>query len=1209
MPTEPESTSKSPTELWDSWRLQLSELGGANPLRNFELNDSAQIDLTKSHPGGLAQFVSSGNVKLSNLVRDPLALTKANAAAYRIHEKARSLREAFGIESTYLVGAVASLTGSGYDLSLPVLLWPIALDALADDYQVQRIAEPLVNPELVSSFEDCFNVKIDQRKLLAKLNDGSDLVPMSVLEYLSDLGSNGNQLELKRVLAIGNFAPDVHANRHQANVAMGSAAEALASANQNTGDLSADSVLNVFDLDSNQQNLIKRALAEENFAVETLPGCGYTQTVAAILANFAYQQKRVLLVANRSQTISEVTDRLTQVGLAGLVARNDHGWLDVISAISRNEKAQPSDLAAIEKQHQLASDSISNYFEKLKAVDSTFGVSIMDCLGKLAELAAMPHAPLTTAKLENLRPRAEYSAELELLEKAANLGLFEFGPNQSAWFGANFSTEAELEQSLAVANRLRDQTFPQLSEKLSKFIDQAEFAPAKSVEQWGEYLRLFVGLRETLDRLKPEVFDRPLDDLLIATAARKVKGEMTGKTRRRLKKLAKEFIRPGITVSDINASLSAAKLQRETWAKYTTSLKPPMVPVGINDALVTYQALVNDLLQVESHLAKHENLESLDLSVLAARLDSLCDDVQPLQNYSEKAQLQMKLAASGLQSLVADFGRLQIKAEHLVVEFDQAWWQSALERVLLPVAEVVALPVEKLSEAEASFCALDSARVAHSQLQLAKQLSINWSEVIRNYPAQVELFRSLLKSGRTTLQELIAVAPELLFAVSPVLAYPALRVATELPDDLLFDVVIILDAAGSATAENLAALNRAKQVIAFGDPVISSAIGFETEPVEPIESRQSSTFDEVKQAFGSELLRLNYRTSGQILGSFVNREFYQNRIVFQASLDDYLGKSHVQLNLISEGNQAPEAKSSNESLDAEVIKTVELVFNHAVWFPEESLLVATASDLHADRVRASVKNGLKNRPDLQAWFDSHGFERFEVSTISKLRHRIADRVIFSIGFGKSKHGAVLSNFGDLSRPDGKRALANLLVSARRELHVVSCFTAEELEKADLQNGAAYLSHLLKAASQVQIEESDFDSDPMLTDLALRLRKLGATVKFGFGQDLEMIVSYSNRAMVICPDWRLTGESVSEKLRLRPNLIKALGWEYQRVFAFDLFSDPVTLAESIAKELGLKVKNAGQKSFEQDWTEESNETTGTFESNDSRLKSERPPHWG
>ena len=111
-----------------------------------------------------------------------------------------------------------------------------------------------------------------------------------------------------------------------------------------------------------------------------------------------------------------------------------------------------------------------------------------------------------------------------------------------------------------------------------------------------------------------------------------------------------------------------------------------------------------------------------------------------------------------------------------------------------------------------------------------------------------------------------------------------------------------------------------------------------------------------------------------------------------------------------------------ESPEAEVARVVTLVVEHAVHRPDESLMVVTASRRHAERVRAAVTSAFAGRSDVADFVGRDTAEPFAVLTLEESVAESRDRVIFSLGYGLTKHGRVLSDFGDLSTPDGERLL-------------------------------------------------------------------------------------------------------------------------------------------------------------------------------------------
>jgi hypothetical protein len=95
-----------------------------------------------------------------------------------------------------------------------------------------------------------------------------------------------------------------------------------------------------------------------------------------------------------------------------------------------------------------------------------------------------------------------------------------------------------------------------------------------------------------------------------------------------------------------------------------------------------------------------------------------------------------------------------------------------------------------------------------------------------------------------------------------------------------------------------------------------------------------------------------------------------------------------------------------------------------------------------------------------------------------------------------------------------------------------------------------------------------------------------------------------------PDWTLRGDSWTEKLRLRPALLRAMGWKYVRVHSFDLFADPQSVAHRIAEDLGIQVSRQPQSLFDQDRAFEDTDMAWGDRpvTNDNDLKGDVPPHY-
>lgn len=1202
---------------WDTWIREIRDIGKTNGLTNFSVNEFGQIDIDRAHPGGIAQFTSTGTSLLSNLVREPLAFSKALTTARRIKSKSVTHLRDYGIHTTYLVGGMASLEKDGFDLNLPLILWPVELMRKTDDFELKRTGKAFVNPALVAAMFDTYGVQIETGKLLSLLEGASDLLPIAVIEHISSLLDQDAKVEFRRALVIGNFAIEPTLMevdiKPEGNLLVRQLAE-VAEISENSAEPTAEPRL-VANADATQKRIVARAIQGDSFAVETLPGTGYTQTVVNVLAAMVHDGKRVLVVTPRRQTINELSERLASLNLNGLLVRSSSIWLDVIGAISRYEKSVAVDLVEAGVRRDSSASHLETYLSSLSRKNAEVGHSLLNVLEALAKLAAMPNPPVTVARinfdtLNRFRARAE---AVELLENCESAGLFRHGAKDSAWFEANFETDEQIQEISALAKQLDEVELPKLERQLDTLIVSANFRSAKSFNEYGEYLKLWGGVAASLDRFVPEVFDRDVSELIEATGPRKFGGGASGSTRRRLKKLAKEYLRAGMSVSDLNQALKDIKDQRDRWLEFSNDGNRPQLISGFGDANVAYRNIVADLARVRAHLREVLSNELFDLPTgeFLVTVKSLATQTGPLENLAERNRLRSELKSAGLQEVYEDFASLHLGREQLAANFDLVWWQSAFETLLRLEPSLASHGASALSQLETAFIQADEQHIELGVSAFNQMQSHHWKETIAANPADGERLKELLRTKTATFRSLHTASNSLSTVLLSAIGLSPYEVAGSLPNNAAFDAVLVLDAAGSTVGENLSALLRANQVIAFGDSAIAAPTGFELEPNEhpiSLEETGESIFDQVARIFGVESMRKSWRPTGQTLGALINREFYQNRIVFEPTASDYSGRSNFEL-IPVKAKPASTTDFKGESPDAEVSETVAVVMRHARKFPEESMMVVSASDVHAERIRGELASKVLEHADLKQYFDAHGDERFEVTTLSNLSHRVADRVIFAPGFGLLATGKAANDLGELSLPSGRRTLANMLVSARKSLTMVTSITADSLPEEPV-GAAKQFAKMFRFLAPPNYQGETVDVDPMLGDLALRLRKLGAHVTLGFTPRVSMAVSYGANSAVIVPDWALVGDDLTEKIRLRPALLESMGWKTIRVHALEVFSDPQTLAIRIGDELGMRVSAKEQTLFDEPSFEETDAGWGeSGGSNDQRLLGDKPPHWG
>jgi hypothetical protein len=886
----------------------------------------------------------------------------------------------------------------------------------------------------------------------------------------------------------------------------------------------------------------------------------------------------------------------------------------MISAISRNEKAQPVNYTELASRRDSAREEVANYFADFEKVDGELGVSIEQTLEELARLSGSSKAPINEARIDadHLGRHRDLTFAGTLLRQAQELGVFEIGPNDSAWFMAKFENPLDVPSKLQLAKSLYENSFQTLSNQLAEFTQTVEFKPAQTVSDWVNYLELFVGIRETLDKFKPEVFDRPLTELILATAPRKDKSVMSGANRSRLKKLAKEYLRPGLHVSDMHESLKAIQLQRDAWGKHCLVAKPPQVPLGIKEAQNALNSFVSELTELQALLSEvtlSEPLILLPLTELTKTLRSLSEDTKILDNYDERSMTIQRLEEAGLGPLAVELANLHTSKQDLQAELELAWWKSALETLLERSGRSLATDSDQIVQIEKRFAAAERELIAAGSKTVAYGLSGKWKQALENHPSEAQTLKELLKLKRAVISEVGQLAPNIYQALVPVVLASPYELPTTLAKGERFDVTLVLDGAGSSIAENYAGLVRSNQVVVFGDDVVAAAAGFSLECL-PQEDEQNhlpeSIFTAARRSLPLEVLRRSYRTAGQALGDYINREFYQDRIIFEPTAASYFGRSNLKFErVVADHSDQP------ESLDQELELVIQAIMSHAKSTPQHSLLVATASVKHAGRLETGLRSARKARADLDPFFESHGREKFEIITIQELAHRVADRIIFSLGFGKDLSGQAPTLLGQISHRHGRRYLANLLVSARKQITIVSALDNQDL-LAKENPGVQMLSDLMHELGRAAAMRVEADLNPMIADLAIRLTKLGVTTRTNFSTRIKLVASVGEKAAIVEPDWGILGYNLTERYRLRPALLEAMGWMYLRVPSFELFADPEQVARSIALSLGIEVTKKPQPLFElsEPAFEDTSSAWGDSEdSNDQRLAEDKPPHWG
>lgn len=1220
-----------------AWLDALEPFSGSDTLLAFDPRGAGCVDLTHAHPSGLAQLLASRKTRLSTLVRDPAQLSTAMQAARALRAKIHELGSDRGVDVGYLAaGTVAwgtSANGTHHKISAPVMLISLALSARPgqDDYELQLTGQAKINPALVRLLQKQYGITFDAQAVARLAYNTARFDPGPVLDHLRILTATIPGVTIEHNLLAGSFA-DISENLADPALRSGEGliGELMHAVVTDAVQPGADRQIkptdfpplderapqdefHLLDADPEQQLVLDAVRAGESLVVAAPPGTGQTQTALNAIAALAYDGKNVLVLCERRSTLNELTQRFAGLSVDSMVlqlsAQSSPQQLksQLVRAIMRNEKAVQPKLDTLHSTLIAHRHQLIDHVASLHGVRPRWGCSPYQAMQSLAELTSIQPAPATTVRLKRsvldaIKDRSELGGRLR---RAAELGSFSASSTRSPWYGARLVTRKETEEAHALAVSL-SASIPEFAKKMDDVSDYAQIRRGSTFTQWGEQLDLLVAVRESLDKFMPDIFDRPVNDLISATATatwrRDRNLDMPSMQRSRLRRVAREYVRPGVHIDDLHESLLLVQEQRQQWAAFATTQRHPAVPSGLAELRNRYHGLSAELLKLGAALegtAAGGALEEAEHNSLVHRLIALADDKATLENLPERTLLEEQMREHGLAELLDDLAARQVLPAQTRAELELAWWQSALEAMISGDDYLAMSDGASLRRLEAEYRLADQAHIVSGASRLRWRLASKWRELVAARGRESEFLRNVLKDGRISLDLLDLHAGRLVNNLVPVWAASPLVAPTVLPEGKRFDAVVLLDAESVSIQSALPSLARAQQVVAFGDDSLLNPAPFTVSSAARSIPRDAkpliSVFDALARIRPKLQLRRSYRSIDEDLSAQLSQDFYAGTLQLLPDGKAVTGLDRaVQVEYLADGTGLPGSDSEGvESVAAEVNRVVDLVFEAARTHPRSSLAVVTASARHAVRVAEAIRFNLANHPELQDFFAGTAEVPFRVVHLDRAPGLVRDRIIFSLGFGRTPHGRALHNFGPLSQPDGRGKFALAMTRAREQLTILSCFKPDDLDTSKLSYGARDFYQLLErelggktaaapVVSRAMPAGQGLEDDPLVADLADRLRARDARVWYNYDGLIDIVAAAdpirylgATDAEIPTPvavesdgSRRYRQMSVRERSRLRPQLLEQRGWRYMPLWTIEVFTDPSACADRIGGYLGL-----------------------------------------
>ena len=907
------------SEEFRKWLSELKPVTGADTMLRFTKTPEGSIDLTHAHPSGLAQLMAGRRTRLSTLIRDHQQYVVAARASRNLRSKIFELANDRGIDAGYFsAGTVvwtSAVGGKPQRISAPVMLTAISLTVRPgeDDYELQLTEQAQINPALVRHLKSVHGIVFDVNAVTRMAYSTARYDPQPVLDRLGTLVQPIHGAEVEHNLLVSTFA-DLSGNLDDPWINQNNPlVTALARAGSgervdvpalepgrfpSTDERDPAEELLLLDADTDQQYVVDAVRAGDSLVVSSPPGTGQTQTVINTIGALVDEGKTVLVVGDKRASLAEVSAQLDSLGLDSVLLQLTGNASplqlkgQLVRAIVRNEKSlqpQLSNLHATLTGHRHA---LMDHVASLHNVRAALGL-----------LAVRGHAVAGRADLHPAGAGHDGPAQAQRPgQHPGPRGARRHGsaaPPNSAASAARRPPAPGTARACSRARRRRKrrtvaqsvaEKLPLLRGRMDAVAEHAEIRLGGTFAEWGEQTELLVAVRESLDKFTPDIFDRPVHDLISATASsawRRERGiEMPSMQRSRLRRVAKEYVRPGVHIADLHSSLVLVQEQRAAWSGYATTQRHPAVPSGLGEITGLYRELAAELAelgQAVKHTAAGGDLERTPYDELLARVQRLVADTATLETLPERTLLVESMREHGLGELLADLAEREVPEESVTAELELAWWQSALEAMISGDDYLAMSDGDALRQLEAEYRLADNAHIASGAARLRWNLSERWRTAIAAYPRQAELLRSLLKDGRVTLAALSGQAQELLPTLVPVWSVSPYLMTGLLPIEQTFDAVVILDAETTSLQAVLPAIARARQVIAFGDEQIASPRTF-TVGVERLAAGESSyqSVESSYRALSAVLpvwnLRTVYRAVDEDLVRQLSKGFYGGKL-------------------------------------------------------------------------------------------------------------------------------------------------------------------------------------------------------------------------------------------------------------------------------------------------------------------------------------------
>ena len=999
--------------------------------------------------------------------------------------------------------------------------------------------------------------------------------------------------------------------------------------------------LNIYEVDSSQQEAIYRAKKGESFVIQGPPGTGKSQTITNIIAEMLYLGKRVLFVSEKQAALDVVYHKLEKKNLSDfcLILHNSKAKKqNVRDQIAKSLELSSKRNSVTDEALKIYDDldekrkSLNLYAEKLheKFDDGTTPYVL---IGEISKLRSVKD--LVFDMPNDFNWDADYNTEIADLFYAID----EYGKSfidNTNHFADNYwkyyqgelgnTTRREVQEKIGnindsifteKINALDLKNIYSTSKELFNLLDLIPFSQSehgdleKTVEnilttqnQVKEINQKIKDLEKDNSENKTKILENFSQDFMALDNPNDYYKKLVNKYNSFFSRLSGDY-------KGLVNKLNACSLRKMKYNDYVDSLNM-LISYNTNMAAITgYEKDMPSLnLKIKTafdKLVSSAKSKKTEVLLLLEKLDF--DSLPDYQHYVEtraglldKYKLHdfvVKIEDSDMtynSSEIADI----FKKRFLILSLEMTDFDRKYSRYNHTAHDS---DVNMFREYDKKIFEISAARIRCKLFSKMPNFSLFANQA---HGGEIQLLQRELKKKNRLMptRTLIKSLPIVLPALKPCMMMSPLTVSSYfgMNPNWKFDVVIFDEASQVKPEYAITSIIRGEQVIVAGDSKQMPPTNFfdamdddddKYNEDNPQIDNLESILDEMSATFPDVYLNWHYRSKDESLITFSNNKFYNSRLAtFPASsVNGSLGVSFVYCE-----NGIWESKGGNRP-EAEMI--AEIVLEHIKTQPERSLGVVTFGKSQENTINEAIDKLRDMHPECEFFFNENNTESFFVKNLERIQGDERDRIIISCGYGKDKSGSFAMRFGPLAMAGGERRLNVAISRARRAMTVVSSFRANEIRGTEsnpqrklIRDFIDYAEHGMsallgdnqKGEDYSPTFDSSFEEDVynVLINNGYKLRtQVGSS---GYKIDIAVLHPEIDGRYILAIECDGVAYHSSRTARdrdiLRQKILESQGWKFHRIWSTDWYHDNANSQKRLFSAIQNAIDNYGKDNSEE-----------------------------